>query len=330
MSQPTPDQQVQFLVQIQRLLQEGQFVATYKFALLMSLADISVEDGDDSGDSLQIPTNLIADKFIRYYWRHAVPFTPGNASSKFGILQQNTGKQAGIVRLLESARLKCGGSVLNLKRDAKEWKQLVREVEKIVCVMPLWKLQTVGGFKMDFIYDNVGRGRTVSLKPGVAFCMRKFHGIICDLVQSAWVNYVRRINSEILGTTADLHEFLFGSERNNLSVLVPVLIELQKAQCFYCAKKLNRGSVHVDHFIPWSRYPVDLGHNFVLADTGCNTSKGDRIAASEHLERWIERNSTYNSVLKVEFDGRGIIHDLPASLKIARWAYTQTKIAGGL
>ena len=47
-SVPTPnsDEQVKFLVNIQRLLAEGQFVATYKYALLLALADIAVEKGE--------------------------------------------------------------------------------------------------------------------------------------------------------------------------------------------------------------------------------------------------------------------------------------------
>jgi len=28
----------------------------------------------------------------------------------------------------------------------------------------------------------------------------------------------------------------------------------------------RRGEPVVDHFVPWARYPLDLGHNFVLAD----------------------------------------------------------------
>ena len=34
---PTSDEQIQFLVNIQRLLGEGQFVAPYKFAMLLAL-----------------------------------------------------------------------------------------------------------------------------------------------------------------------------------------------------------------------------------------------------------------------------------------------------
>jgi hypothetical protein len=35
----------------------------------------------------------------------------------------------------------------------------------------------------------------------------------------------------------------------------------------------------VDHFIPWSRYPADLGHNFVLAHDRCINAKSDYLAA---------------------------------------------------
>lgn len=63
---PRPEAQVKFLMNLQRLLNEGQFVATYKFALLLALADICVEAGDDSGEPLKIETRSIADRFIRY------------------------------------------------------------------------------------------------------------------------------------------------------------------------------------------------------------------------------------------------------------------------
>ena len=58
---PTSDYQIQFLANLQRLLAEGLFVATYKFALLLSLADLAVENGDDSGGPMQIGTEEIAE-----------------------------------------------------------------------------------------------------------------------------------------------------------------------------------------------------------------------------------------------------------------------------
>ena len=71
---PTSDEQIQFLVKLQRLVDEGQFTASYKFALLLALADFSIEAGDDSGGSLPITTEQIAGKFIQYYWRQAAPY----------------------------------------------------------------------------------------------------------------------------------------------------------------------------------------------------------------------------------------------------------------
>jgi hypothetical protein len=80
-----PQQQLQFLSDIQRLLSEGQFTATYKYALLLAIADICVEDGEDNGAPFIIHTNKIAEKFIAYYWPHVRPY-------EGIVLRQNTGK----------------------------------------------------------------------------------------------------------------------------------------------------------------------------------------------------------------------------------------------
>ena len=53
-----------------------------------------------------------------------------------------------------------------------------------------------------------------------AFCFRKFHPLISDLVRGAWGRLVQR-NLEVLGETADLNEFVFGSEQAALPVVPP-------------------------------------------------------------------------------------------------------------
>ena len=212
---PTADEQIQFLVNIQRLLDEGLFVASYKFALLLALADLSVERGDDSGAPLMLKVEAIAEKFIQYYWRQTVPYTTPAQSR---ILQQNTGKQAAILNGIEAARLKHGDSLATLIRQP-AWTTLVRNVAAVVCEMPLWKLQTVGRERLDFLYENTGTGRTIELRSGVAYCFRKFHGLLSDLTRGAWIRFVRQQNLDILGETADLTEFLFGSERASLAIV---------------------------------------------------------------------------------------------------------------
>lgn len=328
MNQPPAEKQIEFLVCLQRLLQEGQFVATYKYALLLSLADIAVEDGDDSGSPLTISTERIAEKFIHYYWRQSAPYSSG--SGNFAILLQTTGKQAEVLRLLEAIRREHGETLGQLRRSDSHWRTLNKKVGTIVSKMPLWKLQTVGGYKIDFLYENKQSGSNICLKAGIAYCLRKFHGVVRDLVQSAWVDHVRKSNSAAMGNVSDLHEFLFGSERSSLCELVPILEDVQNGQCFYCRKTLSRGNIHVDHFIPWSRYAIDLGHNFVLADTRCNSDKGARLASMHHFEHWLERNKNENTSLLEGFGQRGISYDLNTSLRVADWAYSQASASSGL
>jgi hypothetical protein len=328
---PDPNEQVRFLVNVQRLLAEGQFVATYKYALLLALADLAVERGDDSGAQLVIDSRELAEKFIHYYWRHCDPYAPVGASAQhFDVLSQNTGKQAGIVKLVHDAKRRHGASEAEAKRHRREWDQLVSAVTRIVIVMPLWKLQTVGREKLDFLYENTERGSTVILRPGVTFCLRKFHGIVTDLVRGAWVRYVRRFNQRLLGDTTDLHAFLFGSERADLAGVAKILKEVQSDRCFYCERALKGAKPHVDHFVPWSRYPVDLGHNFVLADEACNSRKSDRIPALMHLERWVGQIERSGSALSAAFDGCKVMHDLPTTLRITDWAYRQNQEAAGM
>src|SRR5207248_1356968 len=127
---PTPEQQVQFLRNIQRLLAEGLFVASYKFALVHALADLAVLKGED------------------------------------------TGTQAAIISQIVDSQKACGASLFRLKQVAADrWSGLVAEVDQIVRTMPLWKLQTVGEERLDFLYENLDRGNRITLKPGVAYCL---------------------------------------------------------------------------------------------------------------------------------------------------------------
>ncbi|TKC98174.1 HNH endonuclease [Polyangium fumosum] len=328
MPAPCSDEQVKFLLQLQTLLAQGGFVATYKFALLLALADISVEKGDDSGASMRVSIEAIAEKFVDYYWRQAMPYQ-GLGAKKAAVLRQNTDRQAAIIRAIEEIRSRCEGSLPRARNDRRTWQSLLAKVKRTIKEQPLLKLQTIGGRQLEFLYANTVVADAIELKPGVAFCLRRYHELIQDLVRGAWVRFVRglRENQPLLGQTVDLDEFLFGSERADLSVARPVLLDFQEGRCFYCEGVLqSRGEV--DHFVPWSLYPVDLGHNFVLAHASCNAAKKDRLAAYEHLHRWCDRNVEQGKELGAAFDEVGFLHDLQASWRVTSWAYGQAAAAG--
>lgn len=330
MPRPTAAEQVRFLQNIQRILDEGSFVATYKFALLLALADLSIEQGDDLGSALVLPASDIAERFVRYYWRQAVPFPSPSTGPR--VLRQNTGRQAAIVRAVVKAQQCSDFSLPRLRRRPAMWRSLLKEVDRIVQVMPLWKLQTVGTKRLEFMYLNAAEGRAVrsiELLPGVASCFRLFHGLIRTLIQGRWVAFVRELsaNREVMGQNVDLGDFLFGATREPVSACRALLLDLQQGQCFYCRRPV-RTAGDLDHFIAWSRYPHDLGHNFVLAHGECNRAKSSHLAAEVHLEAWQARNDAHGPVLTDYFRSHDVAVSLETSTRIAAWAYSQAESAG--
>jgi 5-methylcytosine-specific restriction endonuclease McrA len=324
---PTPEEQVQFLRNIQRLLAEGSFVASYKFALVHTLADLAVVKGEDTGASLDLDTKDIAAKFVELYWQQCRPFHAGDDSSGL-ILQQNTGKQAAIISKIVDCQQQCA-SLFRLKQQASDrWSELVTEIDGVVRTMPLWKLQTVGNERLEFLYDNLDRGNRITLKPGVAYCFRAFYELVRDLIEGAWVRFVQKLNAAKLGNVTDLGTFLFGQERSSLNAYRPILVDVQKGVCLYCQKSLSKQS-QVDHFVPWSRYPADLGHNFVLAHDRCNSAKSDFLAAENHLAAWVARNRDHQVALQERLIAASLPCDLTATVQIARWVYEQTEKAHG-
>jgi 5-methylcytosine-specific restriction endonuclease McrA len=248
------------------------------------------------------------------------------------ILTQNTDRQAAVVKYVREARLQNGDSLPALRRNRRAWNALVSRVEGVFWQQPLWRLQRIGDESLDFLYVNrpIGtRIEAVELRSGVAFCLRRFHVLITELVRGAWLQYIRKYNAAALGSTTDLAEFLFGSERCDVAALRPVLRDVQHGECFYCGRQV-RNAGHLNHFIPWSRYPVDLGHNFVLADDGCNSAKGSMLAAEEHLARWTERNQLYWGDIQAACLTANIRVDLDASVQIAEWAYGQAVAVGAM
>jgi hypothetical protein len=180
---PTPEEQVQFLRNVQRLLAEGLFTASYKFALIRALADLAVLKGDDSGAPLEIETTDIAARYVELYWRQSRPFPVGGEATGL-VLRQNTRGQATIIRQIVQSQQECGGSLFRLKQLVSDrWSSLVGKVEEVVCEQPSWRLQTVGDERLECLYENLDGGDRITLKPGVAYCLRGFYELLRDLIQ---------------------------------------------------------------------------------------------------------------------------------------------------
>lgn len=318
-----------FLRKLQKILDEGQFTATYKYALLLSLADLSIEQEPEADGSLRVSVDQIAEKFIRYYWRQVAPYVGSDR-----LLWQSTGRQAAVVNRVREVREVYHASYADLRNDPGLWRATLSSVRDTVIEQPLWKLQLVGGQAVELFYRQLEcrkeqrRVRELSLFPTAVQALRDLHPIVSSYVRSEWVRQVQqnKRNQELLGARYGLEEFLFGQDRQSLAVPARILAAYQGNKCFYCETRVRKGVV--DHFVPWSRYPYDLGHNLVFAHEGCNARKKDHLAAFDHLRKWISSNIENAEPLTARFEESHVIHDRKRSRLVARWAYTHNSSIG--
>jgi 5-methylcytosine-specific restriction endonuclease McrA len=212
------------------------------------------------------------------------------------------------VRAIQSFREKlaaryAAASLVQLRQRAPgEFGGLRDQVERHLIEMPLPRVQNVGNSRDAFIYEwdaGVTRAEVrkyqngkpsdfdnrIRLRPGVERHLIDLNGLLRPLIQRQWSAMVARLNDL---EEARLECFLFGADRTPLTAVVPALHDLQTGLCFYCQSRLTP-NVHVDHFIPWSRYPENGLANLVLAHPGCNLEKKDFLAATPHVIRWNER-----------------------------------------
>ena len=337
-SQVDANFQVEFIAYLQRLLVEGDFVATYKFALLHALADICIERPPFLNNEPQsgiIAIDELVEKFIELYWQHSLPYSgaAAKAVSTNGIdsgdtqfvLLQNAGKQSALIKNLAEYRSQGVRTLAQLKMHP-DWNKLVTKTRSTFKEGPLWRLQLLAGSEECFYYPHDKSKKHILLNPGIAFCFRRFHDLVVSLARSNWTQKVCDFpsNHAVIGGQGNLSEFLFGSDRNSIIKARPVLHDIQKGRCFYCNKPLkdsDKEKGEVDHFIPWARYPNDLGHNFVLAHSKCNNAKSDHLAAEQHKDRWFEQNIIQNKKTITTELGSYFVCESGRSEAIATWAY---------
>src|SRR5690606_37020704 len=116
---------IRFAEKVLALLDEGQFTATYKYAVLLGLLDLSLENVGRKGEPPEVlTTQQLAGKVIELYWPHAIPFGRGREAE---VLLQNAGRpgaQAAIVRLIQDFRVQMAaehatGSLIQLRQVAR-------------------------------------------------------------------------------------------------------------------------------------------------------------------------------------------------------------------
>jgi hypothetical protein len=329
------------------LLRDGRFTTTYKYAVLLGLIDACMENTRRTGAPPDfVTTPQLARRVIEMYWPQSVPY---DAMAGTVLTQSRSGRdtQAEIVASIQRFRTQSerlwGGSLTRARLgDPANYRKLCRRVEWKLIEMPLPRLQRIGGVHDAFLYtiawDDSIRGREVAeyqkghasnfdnrilFRPGAAEALVTLNGVLRPVIHREWAAFVASSNrlEESL-----LERFLFGVSRTRLESVRAPLQELQEDRCFYCGERLagtHARKPHVDHFVPWSRYPNDAIENLVIAHERCNARKREHLAASHHISRWRGRLDDHASVDRLQCIAREANWESAAdrTLAVARAIY---------
>lgn len=289
---------------LMQLLDEGRFVATYKFAVLLGLIEVLAETADTDGQAPPtVSTRALARKVIETYWPHTRIY--GHPLQDGDVLRQNQAGQARILTLIDAFRSRTVGDIgsplaLARHRAPDEFEALVRAVEFKLIEMPLGRLQLIGSSNDPFIYTLPWAARPtqatvnsddfdgrLDLLPGAGDHLLRAAPLFRPLIERTWALTVARWNKL---PDAELQDFLFGSRRISLAPLAAGLREIAAGRCAYCRKPVpQHAGAQIDHFVPWSWHFDNSIENLVYAHSSCNNSKRAYLAAENHLEYWMTR-----------------------------------------
>ena len=279
MAKETLDPALVLLERVQNLLRDSSYTTTYKFALLRTLCDLSVELPDNTSS---VPLQKIAERFIHLYWRQVQPFTLPNEDTCLNIKQGS----ATIINLVRGYVRDCDGRLGNASHHNR-----MRDYSNAVATqLKRYVVRLLQG-ENEFLYSWQLGQDTIQLFPGVLSTLRRFHTLLCDLIDGAWTRWVERRNIQVRSSDA-LRNHLFGFERENLESVREPLIQLQKGLCFYTGEKLSRGERgnHIDHFIPWSLARHEALGNLVVCTAKENSKWSATLKPARDRTRLETRN----------------------------------------
>lgn len=141
---------VGFAERVLALLDQGSFVATCKHAVLLGPMDLCLEGTRRDGTAPDcVTTRQLAEKVVELYWPQTLQF-------RGRTLRQNNGSQARIVADICRFRGSLGDPSSTIDRARRSaparFERSIRQVEWTLVLMPLPRLQVVGGETETLLY----------------------------------------------------------------------------------------------------------------------------------------------------------------------------------
>jgi 5-methylcytosine-specific restriction endonuclease McrA len=303
------DRQLELLERLQALLRESKYTTTYKFALLHALCDLALEL---PAGQLSVPLEKVAHRVIDLYWQQVVPFQVPRGASLVS-LKQSTGGPAAAVALVAQWRKQARSAT---RANAWRARDYAPTMLSILRKDVLRRLQAGGA---PIIYrEPVGKTH-LELLPGVPETLRRFHGLLTDMIQVRWTAWIERRNPAVAGSDA-LRGHLFGVDRVSLRAVVAPMLKLQDGLCFYSKTRITARTAEVDHVLPWSLTHNNSVGNLVLATKAANLAKRDRLPKEVDIKRWLQRNDTFANELQAISATTALPWDPIALRNLSDWA----------
>ncbi|MDA7941798.1 MAG: HNH endonuclease [Nitrosopumilus sp.] len=239
----------------------------------------------------------IASKFLDYYWSQYYVFKlwqgPRNQPAKIGkIMNKHFDDEHRLMRLDEVRR--------NHPEIVSKCENQIRKM----CmhdVIPRFENELSAKKKYFYEfhavkeYDDPAHNKMINPDAGILInssardFLRRNYAPLLRAVIFHWTKFLERFNPTTPRLASKAEGKIEGS-RNQAKFRK--VLEDGKVRCFYCDCKIKQKSVHVDHVIPFNYIADTQLWNLVLACSGCNCKKSDRLPPKECLDALIERNRT--------------------------------------
>ena len=286
------------------IIRESNYDNTYKMAWAKSLVELSTEL-NLIDDELVITLEMIAKKYIKYYWNQTIFFDLIQGSNllrppvvvsivKELIEEYFKFKKSRIPILFEKVEIE-------LENDELKYKYY-NSINRVISVLKAdvsWRFTFLNRKFHDEIYRYKKYDNELYISKDLMNCFKENEQDLYDLINYRWALILETFNSSprINKKVKIMDERTI--KRKSLDKFKEYLnYENPKHICFYCGKLIQENDLSIDHVIPWSYMYSDDIWNLVFVCKSCNSSKNNKIPSEIDVKKLKERNSTLEELVK--------------------------------
>ena len=275
------------------IITQGDKDNTYKFALAKTILDFCRYKS-----SYNIPYKYLAAKFFEHYWYQEYKF-----KMKQDFKKESSPKVIKVIRNVFGENPPADFKLLD-KNDILTAKgEILKEVfghdrRKTSLVVP--RFQNIPGDDGDTLeygifYNHNDDKQMICLRPEAFDFFKRNHAILTKAVIAEWAKFLEKINDSLPYLVSKIE---VPNRKREPLTKYSKMYRSHTDCCFYCGTCLEKGSIDVDHFIPWSYIFSNEPWNLVLTCKPCNQKKSDYLPDEEFKASLINRNKRYYSTIK--------------------------------